>query len=146
MRCLWNTLHNLSFHGSELPSCEAQFDQADDKKKGLERDVSDANNAIEVSKESIATLTEEIAALTAGIKALDNEVADATEQRKEENTEYKDLIASDTTAKEILGFAKNRLNKFYKHPVHICKLTCTFICKYLSFICAISFVDIYFPT
>jgi len=98
--------------------CEAQFDQADDKKKGLERDVSDANNAIEVSKESIATLTEEIAALTAGIKALDNEVADATEQRKEENTEYKDLIASDTTAKEILGFAKNRLNKFYNPKMY----------------------------
>jgi len=98
--------------------CEAQFDQADDKKKGLERDVSDANKAIEVAKERIATLTEEIAALTAGVKALDKAVADATEQRKEENAEYKDLIASDTTAKEILGFAKNRLNKFYSPKLY----------------------------
>ena len=50
--------------------------------------------------------------MTAGIKALDNEVPYATEQRKEEHTEYKDVIASDATAKEIPGFTKNRLHKF----------------------------------
>jgi len=98
--------------------CAAQFDQSDDKKKALERAGSDAKNAIEVAKESIATAVEEIAALTAGIKALDKAVADATEQRQEENAEYKDLIASDTTAKEILGFAKNRLNKFYNPKMY----------------------------
>jgi chromosome segregation ATPase len=98
--------------------CEAEFDKADDKKKGLERDVSDSKDAIEVAKDSIANLADEIAKLTAGIQALDKAVADATEQRKEENTEYKDLIASDTTAKEILGFAKNRLNKFYNPKLY----------------------------
>jgi len=40
-------------------------------------------------------------------------VAEATEQRQEENAEYKELKQSDTAAKEILLFAKNRLNKFY---------------------------------
>merc|ERR1719326_183842 len=103
---------------SKKEYCEAQFDQADDKKKGLERDVSDSENAIMVAKGDIATLTEEIAALTASIKALDKAVADATEQRQAENAEYKDLIASDTTAKEILGFAKNRLNKFYNPKLY----------------------------
>merc|ERR1719497_151840 len=62
---------------------------------------------------SIEKLTEEIAALTKGIKKLDKSVADATDQRKKENTEYKELKQSDTAAKEILLFAKNRLNKFY---------------------------------
>merc|ERR1719461_2112596 len=52
-------------------------------------------------------------ALAKGIKELDKSVAEATEQRKEENSEYKDLKQGDVAAKEILLFAKNRLNKFY---------------------------------
>jgi len=63
-------------------------------------------------------LAEEIAALEAGIKALDKSVAEATEQRKEENAEFKELMASDTAAKEVLGFAKNRLNKFYNPKLY----------------------------
>merc|ERR1719182_957636 len=93
--------------------CETQFDLADDKKKALERGVSNLEKAIAKAKEGVATLTDEIAALEAGIAALDKSVAEATERRKEENAEYTELIASDAAAKEILGFAKNRLNKFY---------------------------------
>merc|ERR1711865_1240720 len=62
--------------------------------------------------------TEEIAALTAGIKALDKSVAAATQQREDENAEYKALVASDTAAKEVLAFAKNRLNKFYNPKLY----------------------------
>merc|ERR1719326_2511311 len=36
-----------------------------------------------------------------------------TKQRKEEDEEYKQLMANDSLAKELLGFAKNRLNQFY---------------------------------
>merc|ERR1712079_6045 len=68
--------------------------------------------------EAIATLTEEIAAIEAGIRALDKSVAEATAQRKDENAEYKALIASDTAAQEVLGFAKNRLNKFYNPKLY----------------------------
>merc|ERR1719161_2186737 len=57
-------------------------------------------------------------ALEEGIKALDKSVAEATEQRKEENAEYTELMASDGAAKEILGFAKNRLNKFYNPKLY----------------------------
>jgi len=98
--------------------CETQFDLADDKKKGLERGVSNLEKAIEKEKEAIAALTSEIAALGDGIKALDKSVAEATEQRKEENEEYTELMASDKAAKEILGFAKNRLNKFYNPKLY----------------------------
>merc|ERR1712079_57813 len=93
--------------------CEKQFDISEDKKKELELSVSDSETAIEEMEGSIEKLTEEIKALTKGIKKLDKSVAEATEQRKEENTEYKELKQSDTAAKKILGFAKNRLNKFY---------------------------------
>jgi chromosome segregation ATPase len=98
--------------------CEMQFDTADDKKKGLERSVSNLEKAIEKEKEAIATLVEEIKSLEDGIVSLDKSVAEATEQRKEENAEYTELMASDAAAKELLGFAKNRLNKFYNPKLY----------------------------
>jgi len=98
--------------------CEMQFDAADDKKKGLERGISNLEKAIEKEKEAIATFTDEIKALEDGIVALDKSVAEATEQRKEENAAYTDLMSSDAAAKEILGFAKNRLNKFYNPKLY----------------------------
>merc|ERR1719311_868903 len=98
--------------------CETQFDLADDKKKALEREISNLEKAIEKENEGIKALSEEIKALEAGIKALDKSVAEATEQRKEENADYTELMASDGAAKEILGFAKNRLNKFYNPKLY----------------------------
>jgi len=98
--------------------CEMQLDHADDKKKALERDVSKLEAAIEESKESITTLTGEIKALTDGITALDEQVAEATEQRKEENSDFTTLMANDAAAKDILAFAKNRLNKFYNPKLY----------------------------
>jgi len=98
--------------------CLAQFDIADDKKKALERSVSDEETAIANAKDGIATLKEEIAALEAGIKALDKSVMEATEDRKAEHEEFSELMASDTAAKELLQFAKNRLNKFYNPKLY----------------------------
>jgi len=98
--------------------CAAQFDQSDDKKKSLERAVSDLDTAIAEAKDGIATTKEEIEALEKSIKALDKSVAEATEQRKEENEDFQQLMASDSAAKEILGFAKNRLNKFYNPKLY----------------------------
>merc|ERR1719440_309234 len=93
--------------------CETSLDLADDKKKELERSISLLEKAIAKEKEAIAMLTEEIKSLEEAIVALDKSVAEATEQRKEENAEYTELMANDAAAKELLGFAKNRLNKFY---------------------------------
>merc|ERR1719394_1712214 len=103
---------------SKKDYCEKQLDTSDDKKKQLEISLSDSETAIEELEGGIATLTEEISALKKGIKALDKAVAEATEQRKEENAEYKELKQSDTAAKEILLFAKNRLNKFYNPKLY----------------------------
>merc|ERR1740123_2834833 len=98
--------------------CAEQLDLTDDQKKALERTVADEEAAIAAAKEAIATLTKELAALEAGIQALDKAVADATAQRKAENAEYKDLMASDTAAQELLGHAKNRLYKFYNPKLY----------------------------
>merc|ERR1719262_1301632 len=99
--------------------CLKQLDFTDDKKKSLERTLSLEGAAIEKAKEAIATFSEEIKDLEAGIKALDKSVAEATELRKEENEDYTALMASDTAAKELLGLAKNRLNQFYNPKLYM---------------------------
>mmetsp|Transcript_98775 Transcript_98775/g.265350 ORF Transcript_98775/g.265350 Transcript_98775/m.265350 type:complete len:718 (-) Transcript_98775:68-2221(-) len=99
--------------------CNGQFDVADDKKKAIERMLSEEENALEEVTEAVATLTEDIESLEKGINALDKSVVEATEQRKAENIEYKDLMASDSAAKDLLNFAKNRLNKFYNPKMHV---------------------------
>merc|ERR1719375_470788 len=98
--------------------CAKEIDLADDKKKSLERSIKDLDTAIEDAKEGIAASKDDIAALEKTIKALDKAVAEATEQRKEENEDFQQLMASDSAAKEILGFAKNRLNKFYNPKLY----------------------------
>merc|ERR1719210_941487 len=98
--------------------CGTQMDSSDDKKKVLERSVSDLETAIATAEEGIATSKDEIAALEAGIKALDKSVAEATEQRKDQSAEYKELMANDAAARELLLFAKNRLNKFYNPALY----------------------------
>merc|ERR1719382_1535149 len=98
--------------------CSSQLDSAEDKMKALERSVSDTETVIASAEEGISKATEEIAALEAGIKALDKQVAEATEQRKEENDDYKALMQSDGAAKELLLFAKKRLNQFYNPKLY----------------------------
>merc|ERR1712066_16625 len=67
---------------------------------------------------NIETLKTEIADLEAGIKALDKSVAEATELRKTEHSDYETLMTDDTNAKEVLLWAKNRLNKFYNPKLY----------------------------
>jgi len=93
--------------------CVKELDLADDKKKDLERAVAKEHNFILTTKEAIATVIDEIEALKAGITKLDRSVGEATYQRKKENEEYKEVMQADVAAKELLTFAKKRLNKFY---------------------------------
>jgi len=98
--------------------CEKMIDQTEDKVKELELSVSDLEKAVADAKESIATLGEEIEGLADGIKALDKQVAEATEARKQEHTENTETLAGDNAAKELIGFAKNRMNKFYNPKLY----------------------------
>merc|ERR1711959_836262 len=98
--------------------CETTIDQTEDKVKELELSVSDLAKAIADGKESVATLKEEIEALSDGIKALDKQVAEATEQRKEEHADNVETLTNDNAAKELIGIAKNRMNKFYNPKLY----------------------------
>jgi len=99
--------------------CETEFDTSDDKKKSLEHSIADLEKVIADAEETIATLASEISALEDSIKALDKDVATQTEQRKDEHAEFVKTLADNNAAKDILGFAKNRLNKFYNPKLYV---------------------------
>jgi len=98
--------------------CEKLIDQTEDKVKELELTVSDLAKAIADAKESNATLGKELEALADGIKSLDAHVAEATEQRKEEHADNTATLSSDNAAVELIGMAKNRMNKFYNPKLY----------------------------
>jgi len=98
--------------------CGAELDKNEDTKKELERDIQVSETSIDELKSAIATWTQEIIDLQASVRALDKSVAEATKLRQEENTEYKSLMQNNKAAKEILLWAKNRLNKFYNPKLY----------------------------
>jgi len=99
--------------------CEMQLDKAEDDLKVLETTISDLEKSLADGKEEIATLTDEIAALTAGLAVLDKQVEVAMVNRREENEDYQSLMANNGAALEIVGMAKNRMNKFYNPAMYV---------------------------
>jgi len=98
--------------------CNMKIDSVEDKGKVLARKVEDLETSIEERKEVISQLGQDIKTLQEGVSELDKSVQEATEQRKEENQEFSELMSSDSAAKELLAFAKNRLNKFYSPKLY----------------------------
>merc|ERR1719364_440895 len=69
-------------------------------------------------KTQLAGTVDQIKSLMAGIVALDKAVAEAGEMRREEHADYVGLMTSNGAAIELIGFAKNRLNKFYNQKLY----------------------------
>merc|ERR1719281_489982 len=49
---------------------------------------------------------------------IDKAVAEATEQRKEDHEDFVENMAADNAAKDLIGFAKNRMQKFYNPKLY----------------------------
>jgi len=98
--------------------CEGELDKAEDEKKGIDRDLADVGKAIDESQNLLKNLGEEMDALKTAIEELDVSVARATAQRKEEHAECTTALAANNAAKELIGFAKNRMQKFYNPKLY----------------------------
>merc|ERR1719171_3166291 len=98
--------------------CLGELDKAKDEAKATETDISDLGAAVEQQRDAIATVASEMEALKAGLAELDASVADATDQRKKEHATFVDESAANQAAMELLGMAKNRLNKFYNPSLY----------------------------
>merc|ERR1719443_2459296 len=103
---------------AKMEYCKNQLDTTDDKLKELGHTLEDQESQLAALQEGITTTTAEIDALEDGITALDKSVAEATEQRKKEHEEYAALMAANGAAKELILFAKNRMQKFYNPKLY----------------------------
>jgi len=98
--------------------CTKELDEAEDTRKELVITISDMKKASAEKKDKVAQLSEELGALGKSIQDLDKDVASATAQRKEEHQAFVENLAANNAAKELLGIAKNRLNKFYNPKLY----------------------------
>jgi len=98
--------------------CEKLIDEQEDSMKELDVILGDLEKDKAETEEELATTKDEIKSLTAGIKNLDKQVAEATENRQEEHEDYTVTLAANTAAVELIGFAKNRMQKFYNPKLY----------------------------
>merc|ERR1719265_2126147 len=98
--------------------CIAEIQKTEVSVKDHQGSVSDLDADIAQKEDEIATLGSEIAALQKGIADLDKSVVQATEQRKSEHAEYTSTAAANQAALELIGMAKNRMNKFYQPSLY----------------------------
>jgi len=98
------------------PWCNGEFDKSDREEHAEKVEIGHLDAQIAEEADAIEALNAEITELKAEIMGLDKAVAEATEQRKEEHEDYAEEHQLASTAIELVGKAKNRLNKFY-NPV-----------------------------
>jgi len=96
---------------NELTKSEDESNAAKDKIEDLEASISELSDEISTAAEDIAQLQE-------SISTLDKDVAEATVQRKEEHAEYLETAQLTKAAVELMGRAKNRLQKFYNPALY----------------------------
>jgi len=94
--------------------CNAEFTKSAQEKKDTEQKLASLAASIEEMTANNEQMSSEISTLQAEIKALDNAVAQGTEQRKTEHESFLQAQAENQAAVQILEMAKNRLNKFYR--------------------------------
>lgn len=80
----------------------------------LKADLEAMSDSLEQTNSDIKTLEQTIA-------ALDKQVHEATEQRKEEHAEFVNTFATMDTARRLIEKAATRLNKFYNPKAHQAK-------------------------
>merc|ERR1719486_828296 len=94
--------------------CDTDIEKSTREKKDTEEAVAASQAFIEETTAESAATAEEITELGKSIKALDKAVAEATEQRKEEHSEFLVFQQQSSAALQLIEKAKNRLMKFYK--------------------------------
>jgi len=93
--------------------CEKELDVSEDKSVEIKKQGKALKSQIAQCKDEIANLSEEINSTVARMAATDKSVAEASEQRKEENAAFTQNMQANNMAIELIGKAKNKLLQFY---------------------------------
>merc|ERR1719453_2365136 len=102
----------------QLKWCNKEFDATADSVKGVVREIEGLTSNIDKQTADNEAFASTIKATKEAIENLDKAVAEATEQRKEDNAEYTENKGMNAAAHQLLGMAKNRLNKFYNPKLY----------------------------
>merc|ERR1719395_502116 len=94
--------------------CSKEISAKDAEQADTEESIASSTAAIEEMTEQSATLASEIASLGKEIKDLDKAVAEATENRKTEHSEFLTFQTENNAALQLIEKAKKRLFKFYR--------------------------------
>jgi len=94
-------------------TCEKDRDEHTRTAAVKSREMDELTDSITTLTDQIANIKAEIAEKRETIKATEDELAAATEQRKNENTDFKATDADDKLAKETVERATGVLEKFY---------------------------------
>merc|ERR1719420_1180753 len=98
--------------------CVAELDKTEREKEAVDDKMAQITSTLEETGGEIEELEAEIKTLQEGIAALDKDVAEATAQRKTEHEDYGVNLQMNELAIEIIGKAKNRLQKFYNPSLY----------------------------
>jgi len=98
--------------------CVDQLDQTEAEKASTQDKVDSIASAIEELTDSAAETADELKSLTEAVATLDKDVAEATAMRKKEHEEFSETLKLGEIAVELIGKAKNRLQKFYNPTLY----------------------------
>eukprot|EP00435_Cladocopium_sp_Y103_P009924 s1745_g2.t1 len=98
---------------SKKEYCNKEFHGVEEKTKSLESKIKTLTASVVEKKDAIGKLSEDIVALQSGVKSLDDSVATAGKNRQAEHAEFQESSSSNSAALDLLGLARNRLNKVY---------------------------------
>merc|ERR1719335_415565 len=98
--------------------CEEELEKATDEESAAKEKKTSIEATISESKDAISEAIDAIATLEQDVKDLDKAVAEATEQRKEEHAEFLETQQLNEAAIQLIGKAKNRLQKFYNPTMY----------------------------
>jgi len=93
--------------------CTSELQKSEDNLKKLSMQVSDLEKFVSNAEATIDQIRKAIVKLGAGIKELDASVVEATALRKKEHEDFKQELATNVAAKQLLVKAENRLRQFY---------------------------------
>merc|ERR1719265_1324257 len=102
----------------QKPWCNGEFDKEAREEQHEKSEMASLEAEMEEEQDAIDGVDEEIKTLTAEVEGLDKAVAQATEQRKEEHAAYQEDLTLTRTAVDLLGKAKNKLQKFYNPALY----------------------------
>jgi len=106
--------------------CKVELHKTEVKGQAIGRNIKEQSANQDDRTEKLTALVEEIKNMQSEIVALDQLTKDTEKERKSQNAEYSETMSGKTAAKEILNFAKTRLNKFYNPGSHATEKSLSF--------------------